>query len=645
MLSVKVWASDMSWIQKLYDTYELCANAPQFATEPLLPVSHTEQQAHIEIVLNQEGVFQRASLVEKETTVVPATEESAGRTRKTVPHPLCDKIQYCAGDYGDFGGTKEAGFDEYLRQLGEWQTHSPNEKVGAVLRYVREKVVVSDLIGAGVLHCGADQVLLTEWASEAPTPGIFKMLTPKEQKRDQGDAFVRWRVQVPGDPVSALWMDPDVRDSWIRFVGARKSERGLCMVSGETSALATSHPKRLRHGADGAKLISSNDETGYTFRGRVDLSSQAYGLGSSVSQKAHSALRWLIGRQGSKNGDQVLVAWAVNGTSVPDPFADTSKLFDDEKPADTREQDGHYEGDVGQHFALRLREAIAGYRAKLGSTDDVVVIGLDSATPGRMAITYYRELTGSEFLDRVSEWHAGCAWFQKYARDNHFVGTPAPREIAAAAFGTRLDDKLRKATVERLLPCIIDARPLPRDIVAACVRRACNRVAMEKWEWEKCLGIACALFRGSRKKEHDYQMALEESRTTRDYLFGRLLAIAENIEQRALHVAKEQRDTNAAKLMQRFADHPSSTWRTIEAALVPYKARLRTRRPAILLERDRLLDTVMNLFATEDFISDSKLSGEFLLAFHCQRAALWSKGKPDGGPADEDDATIEGENI
>ena len=224
------------------------------------------------------------------------------------------------------------------------------------------------------------------------------------------------------------------------------------------------------------------------------------------------------------------------------------------------------------------------------------------------------------------------------------MGAPAPREIAEAAYGLRLDDKLRKATVERLLPCIVDARPLPRDIVAASVRRACNRAGIKTWEWEKYLGIACSLFRGSSKEE-DYQMALEKNRTTRDYLFGRLLAIAENIEQRALHVANEQRETNAAKLMQRFADHPCSTWRSIEGALTPYKTRLRAKRPSVLLERDKLLDAVMGMFSREDFISDSKLSGEFLLGYHCQRAALWPKGKSDSGTPDEDESAGEGDKL
>src|ERR1035437_7672531 len=638
----------MSWIQKLYETYEVCADAPQFEKEPLLPVSHTEQHAHIEIILDQSGDFQRAAVVAKENTVFPATEKSAGRTNEPVPHPICDKIQYCAADYKGFGGTKESFFEAYIRQLRQWQADYPNAKAGAVLRYVEKGTVVADLVRAGVLHCGPDHILLTEWTSEAPMPELFKMLTAKEKKRDQGDAFLRWRVQVPGDPVSAVWADSGVRDSWIRFDASQIKKRGLCMVTGETTALTVNHPKRLRNAGDKAKLISSNDGSGYTFRGRFASPEQAYGVGYAVSQKAHSALRWLIARQGYRSGDQTFVAWAVSGKSIPDPLADTASLFEVVEAGEIAERGSPYEGDAGQHFALRLRKAISGYRANLGDAEDVVVIGLDSATPGRMAITYYRELTGAEFLDRVSEWHARYAWFQVYSKDNHFVGAPAPREIAEAAYGRRLDgklgDKLRKATVERLLPCIVDARPLPRDIVAASVRRACNRAGIKTWEWEKYLGIACALVRGSSKEE-DYQMALEENRTTRDYLFGRLLAIAENIEQRALHVANEQRDTIAAKLMQRFADHPCSTWRNIEGALTPYKTRLRTKRPAVLLERDKLLDAVMGMFSREDFISDSKLSGEFLLGYHCQRAALWPKGKSESGSPDKDESAVEGDKL
>jgi CRISPR-associated protein Csd1 len=638
----------MSWIEKLYKTYEACAGSSQFESEPPLPLSHTEQQAHIEIVLDAAGNFTRAVLLEDKgsrRTLIQASEESAGRTTNCAPHPLCDKIQYCAADYSAFGGEKKPFFNAYLKQFQEWAQSDSHPSVDAVLSYVKRGTVVADLVRHGLLHCSAEGKLLTRWESDNAPPAIFKMLTAKEGKRDQGDVFVRWRVQSPGDLVSAVWQKAEVQSSWIRFDAAMNTKTGFCMVSGEMGPLAASHPKRLRHGGDGAKLISSNDSSGFTFRGRFDRAEQCYGISVANTQKAHSALRWLIARQGyhDKESGQVFVSWALRGQRTPNPLASTAELLGLEVETDDGDLDT---GDVGQHFARRLTKAISGYGSALADHDEIVVMGLDSASPGRMGITYYRELAAPEFLRRLQSWHTGFAWFQNYSAKSRFIGAPAPRDIAECAYTRKLDERLRKATVERLLPCIIDARPIPQDLVDCCVRRVSNRSSFkqkDQWEWEKCLGIACSLVRGSRGKE-GYDMALEENRTTRDYLFGRLLAVAESIEGLALYVAKENRETNAAKLMHRFADRPSTTWKSIELALTPYKARVRASRPASLVKREKLLDEVMGLFRTDDFINDGKLSGEFLLGYHCQRASLWSKadiGTAAGAAAETENGGLE----
>lgn len=113
-------------------------------------------------------------------------------------------------------------------------------------------------------------------------------------------------------------------------------------------------------------------------------------------------------------------------------------------------------------------------------------------------------------------------------------------------------------------------------------------------------------------------MALDPNRKTRDYLYGRLLALAESLEEWALNKAGEDRPTNAARLMQRFSEHPFTTWRTIELALSPYKARLGGKSK----KRQRMIDEVIASFNLEDFTSDKKLSGEFLLGYHSQREYL-----------------------
>lgn len=116
-------------------------------------------------------------------------------------------------------------------------------------------------------------------------------------------------------------------------------------------------------------------------------------------------------------------------------------------------------------------------------------------------------------------------------------------------------------------------------------------------------------------------MTLEEHNRSRNYLYGRLLAIAERIEEIALSVGGENRPTTAARLMQRFADRPSSTWRNIELGLQPYMQRLQSSRPGFLTNRKKELDDVTSAFQPGDFSKDKALSGEFLLGYHCQRMA------------------------
>lgn len=616
----------MSWMEKLYKTYESCSGHEPEGAEPLMPISHTTQQAHIEIVLDGQGNFRRASVLDKSqgTTLIPCTEESGGRAgSKPVNHPLCDKLQYIAGDYLKFGGEVTSGFaddpDEphraYLDSLTAWATSAHgHRKLDAILAYVRKGRVIEDLKGYQILTVGENGQLIKEWAgNKEQVPSIFKAV-PNGQTQE--DAFVRWRVEdEESDPASGTWQDASLIAAWVKYYQSTQTRQGFCMVNGNQVTLAVQHPAKLRHAGDKAKLISANDTTGYTFRGRFVDASEAASVGFDITQKAHNALRWLIARQGYRNGEQAIVSWSVPGKPIPDPFESTLGLFgklssEALAPADTSEA-----------FALRLKKAMAGYRARLDPTDDVIVMGIDSATPGRMAITYYRELKGSEFLERIEAWHWKCAWPQNFGKDGKFVGAPAPNEIAEAAYGRRLDDKLRKATIERLLPCIVDGMPIPRDLMESTMRRATNRVSLDAWDWERCLGIACALFKGYHT-DRSYQMALELDRTSRDYLYGRLLAIAEHIESRALYIAGEKRDTTAARLMQRFADRPSSTWKTIELSLRPYMTRLRALRPAFLHAMEKQLDDVIAAFEEDGFIRDTSLTGEFLLGYHCQRQAL-----------------------
>ena len=634
----------MSWIEKLCRTYD--GNLKRIAdpndSVPLLPLYHSMQNAQIHIILDGDGNYLRASVVSKEDakTIIPATEDSAGRSgSKIAPHPLFDTLQYVAGDYLTWGGNpnkkkNESGYEQYINALRGWVNWAGNRKLESVLVYLEKGCLISDLVNDEILFPNSDGKLAQLWQGASQIPPIFKAIK-NANKKGQYESFVRFSVEIIGDPQSRLWKDIELQELWTRYVSTLPMHRDICLVIGDNANIASNHPKYIRYPGDGAKLISSNDEEGFTYLGRFTNDKEACSVSLEATHKAHNALRWLIKQQGYWDGDQAIVAWAISGVDVPDLCANTLAFILDGTEKMQNQETSYTAEEVGNQLSKR----IAGYAANLGPTEEVVVMGLDSATPGRMAISFYRELTGSKLLERVQSWHEGCCWLQRFGKDRIFIGAPAPRDIAETAYGRRLDDKLRKATVERILPCIVDGLPIPRDLVESCVRRGSNRQGIEYWEWEKALGIACALYK-YYYKERNYSMALDRNRTTRDYLYGRLLALAEYLEERALYVGGEKRETNAGRLMQRFAERPYTTWLTIETGLTPYITRLRASRPGFLHNTKTQIDEVMNLFTSDDFIDDHHLSGEFLLGYHCQRSAL-HLNVPQGN-SNESDENIEG---
>ncbi|MDL2271824.1 type I-C CRISPR-associated protein Cas8c/Csd1 [Desulfovibrio sp. OttesenSCG-928-I05] len=666
----------MSWLQMLYETYESCASNPDYTTPPqadgqketpaLMPVSHTSQQAHIHVVLDGEGVFQYAELLPPKTPVIlPATEESAGRTSGASPHPLADKIHYCAKDYH---GGKTNCYSLYEELLKAW-CDSPyaHPKARAVYAYIARGCLVRDLLNSGILHANPDGALLTQAPADMED-SIFTRLTAKKvdgvSVRDQGDALVVWSVVLPGDKESRTWKDASLQQSWINFDASRMQERGLCMVRGETSILAGNHPRNIRRPGDGAKLISWNDATNFTFRGRFLEASQACSVGYEVSHKAHNALRWLIARQGYRKGEQAVLAWAVDGARVPNPCEEIPELTEEAFMQEASGGDTALapvtQSNMGFTFAERLGAVIRGYKADLSNSGGIAVLALEAASPGRLAMTFYREQIPEQYISHLELWQKHCAWMLPVRRREEAAKkadtsrkraafapyAPSPETIARVAYGRRLDDKLCKATVERLLPCIVDAAPLPRDVVEACVRRACNRAGLEKWEWSEVLGVACAVYRGYYARHHkkeEYTMTLDTERRSRDYLYGRLLAVAEYVERTALEMAGEKRPTNAERLMQRFADHPYATWPQLEMHLGPYEQRLRSSpsRGGLLGRALKIKQAIYDMFIPEEFTSPAKLSGEFLLGYHCQITAFYMKNEQNDNA---EDAIPEGED-
>jgi CRISPR-associated protein Csd1 len=637
----------MSWMQLLCATYDNAEHKVGDYNDAaiLLPFFHTTMTCNIEVTLNEKGEFIQANVFSREKKIIiPCTESSAGRSgKKPESHPLSDKLQYVAGDFSRYGGEVTIGFNknpeepfqQLYTQLCKWSEAFPNNyKLRAVRLYLKEKRLIENLVESGILILDRDGKLIKEWDKEKknPKPAIFDSI------KNAQEATVGWRVAISSEPDTPLWKDKEIWDAWINYYQSTKTLSGLCFITGRSdSAPAKQHSKKILLGASNAKIISSNDEGGFTFLGRFITADEACSISADASQKMHNTLSWLIGRQGYHNGTQNVVTWAVSLKVIPDPMKGTEQFDDDAYGYDNIDEDYN----AGQAFGKAFSTRLAGYRKKLNSTEKIVALAFDAATSGRAALTYYKELTGSEFLDRLERWYARHEWFYQKPDEKQvlIIQVRSPEKIAKDIYEHKQDDDKKKKTdniihsvVQRLLPCIIEGRQVPFDLVIASRNRASMPMSFKnKEDWENTLSTACALFKGYHFKniQEKYSMSLDPNRTSRDYLFGRLLAVAEVLEKSALELADEKRSTTAERYMQQFAERPYKTWRIIELSLKPYMDRLQSNAPRLKYWFKDKLDEIQCLFNPDDFMRNESLSGEFLLGYHCQRRKLFEKRNDD----------------
>ena len=640
----------MDWVRELCDLYEKNANlAGQYEKgrfgEPLilLPVFHSTVASQITVTIDEKGEFLRAVTVEDEEklTVIPVTEKSASRTAGVEAHPLCDNLKYLAGDYMDYVvPDKGKGYTEnhklYMEGLRKWvESAFSHEKVQAIWNYLNQECLMKDLVSYGCLK----------------TDGQGKVLkTVKIQNVSQIDSFVRFRVEKPWDIEGNLlegldgaerpecWLDVSLENAYIAYCRASWQKRGLSYLTGNQEHISYLHPKKIRNEGDGAKLISANDETYFTYRGRFSNKDEAFAIGYEDSQKAHNALKWIIRRQGRNWNSLCVVTWESDLIPLPDWCLDTDMVCDIYESEDVwgdEEESGEGPGYAGTNprDAARFQAAIAGYRARLDVDSRTVLMAFDAATTGRLAIMEYESLASSHYLERLREWYTGCGWLHPKFKDKKYClyyGMAGVRDIADILYGSEQNgmltlkggnEKMYAEVLKRLLPCIISGRPVPEDMVHLAYRKASSPVSYDSWyNWERVLALACSFEKKKRmeQRKEEWTVALNTESQDRNYLYGRLLAIADRVEYRTFE-KDEVRETNAKRFMNAFSQQPFRTWKVIEERLGPYFVKLSLPER---LRYEHMIEDVSWKFQEGDFEKNDALNGLYLLGYHNQSYAF-----------------------
>jgi CRISPR-associated protein Csd1 len=192
-----------------------------------------------------------------------------------------------------------------------------------------------------------------------------------------------------------------------------------------------------------------------------------------------------------------------------------------------------------------------------------VIAAFDAATTGRLSLTYYNELRGSDFLQRLHDWDSICCWWN----GPFGIQSPALKQIALCAFGTQreeklvIDDRVLKQQLQRLVACRVDRAKFPYDIEQAVVHKASNLQIYDGNTRAQLLFVACAVIKKYRydTDKEEWEMALEPNKQDRSYQFGRLLAVLEKAE-RDTYQKDETREPNAIRRLSVFTQRPMETF-------------------------------------------------------------------------------------
>ncbi len=574
----------------------------------ILPIYHMNLCSNgnnvAQVILDEEGLPIRLTFLEKDVyTIFPITEGSLNRTSNEFAHPLCDDMQYLSK------GLNITKYTHYCEQNKEWlagvsaELNNSNdetaEDINIFLEQIRELVLNEDILMVVKSLMARQYKVLSQTETS-----IEVELKPEtegskvKKKYDLSKVFITFAKQFSDAKKQDLDITTNqlLHQAHIRYtqkIQARQADMlDFCDVSGQKMYCTN----RNRGLLGKAKLISiSNNEE--TYRGRLKEGPEVIRIGADTSEKIHLMLKFFLEHRDNAQSlynNTTAVIWFAEDLlnerefSLEDPTMEDDfwnnlvEEYQIESLADERTRD--------------WKKILRGERTLFEAEKDdfFYLMMINKISNGRIAIQSSRTIPIMTFLRNLQHWKRTCTWeFWHPKKKEYEDKTPKPWDIIRFVYGIERDGKvdclkneLKSAAFKRLLPSIIDGFPLAKDMARQIFSNYKNRIAYKK-NWRYLQYMSCALLNKVRQdqgKEKRLAM-LEKDKQTRDYLYGRLLAIYEKVEMDAMTPVsfdKKSEDkgnslriTNVEKMWAAFFQTPERMLETLHMKIRPYLDKLK----------------------------------------------------------------------
>ncbi|CAI3441866.1 type I-C CRISPR-associated protein Cas8c/Csd1 [Enterococcus cecorum] len=578
----------------------------------LLPLYHTNLRSNgkniINVLLDKHGNFLSANFLEEDEIIIfPVTQDSIARSGKYPPsHPLVDKISYIVKG-------NERLHEMYVESFLNLIQGISDDNVRSFLKAIKNFIFKDDFFE-----------LIETYIQEN-----------EGKKIDIANTFLTFSINryFSGRTVSVTDYI-ELHNQYIDYVESLNLPKGICNISGEEQQLTSKHRGLLGN----AKLISvSNNKENY--QGRFSNGEDIISVGYKTSEKIHLMLKFLLENRNTNirlREQQYLVNWfsddLANNSEIdyvtPSTFSISGALsvFDNANNAKLTTDVNEL---IGNSF-------IKG-KQRFSDASKYYVAILDKASNGRISLKYFRELSISQLYRNLQKWQNNYTWEYFEQKSKKVVCTiPSMGQMILSSYGIENNHKLElnndkffKDQFQKIVMALIDGQKIPSNLEKAMEQNIKQRLKYEE-KWNTVMYTALAIFHN--RNEEDLKSMLDENNTNRSYLFGRLLAVLERIEDATYATGKDgnKRVTNAQKFWTSYSNNPATYMQTLLTKTQYYEQTLLNSNYGLAQklrkEKDKIITAIHDNYLNSKELNQP-LDYHFIFGYYAENNYIFTKNE------------------
>lgn len=433
---------------------------------------------------------------------------------------------------------------------------------------------------------------------------------------------------------------PAIRKAWERAISEKSHENtGHCLVTGEHAPVARIHDNiKGVSGANtkGADIVSFNQKA-FTSYGKEQS------INAPVSEQAAfgyvTALNYLLrsDRYRLRIGDTTTVFWAEKPAYLEEDIL--AELLDPTIPMDTankaKASDGEGETRLRRDLqATRMvRDALD--RAAHGKSLEESIVGVDkdvrfyilglAPNNARLSVRYWHVDTFGSLLEKIGQHYSDMAIILPPWETGSFPVWMIVNSTAPVIEGKRDGRRASPLLGGALTRAVLMGTHYPQGMYTALLARirAEQEVSPVQVAMIKACLVRGARISGSKAKEGNYTVSLNEEWTDTAYLLGRLFATLEKAQQDAASGAKL-----SSTIRDRYFGAASATPRSVFPVLLRL-AQHHIAKAEYGGIADRQIEAIVGRLDSFPAHLNLEEQGNFVLGYYHQRQDFYRKRSPE----------------